>query len=121
LKLHRIAMNLCRNAMQAIDGESGTVEVELTDLVPDERFFERHRGLPRKRYAKLTVGDSGGGIPEELLDSVFEPYFTTKSLCENSGLGLSVVRDIVECGGGVVEVEGRPGFGARFDVYLPVA
>ncbi len=121
LKLHRIAMNLFRNAIQSIDGETGLVEVEFADFVPDDSFFEKHRGLPKKNYMKLTVRDSGRGIPEEIADCIFDPYFTTKTCGENAGLGLSVVRDIVESGGGVVEAESRPGEGARFDVYLPAA
>jgi signal transduction histidine kinase len=70
---------------------------------------------------KLTVADTGTGIGPDILERIFDPYFTTWSLEGCSGLGLSVALGIVQKSGGTIEVSSRPGAGAAFHVYLPRA
>ena len=70
------------------------------------------------RWATLSVTDSGGGIPQEILGEVFDPFFTTKEV--GTGLGLSLVRRVVRAHGGHVEVDNRPGEGVTFRLWLPV-
>jgi signal transduction histidine kinase len=67
----------------------------------------------------FTVEDHGQGISEEARERIFEPFFTTKPPGEGTGLGLSVVRDIVQEHGGVVEVSSKAGEGSTFRLYLP--
>jgi GAF domain-containing protein len=69
------------------------------------------------RWVALSVGDTGGGIPEDILDEVFNPFFTTKEI--GTGLGLTLVRRIARAHGGRVEVENRPGEGVTFSLWLP--
>ncbi|MBI4735770.1 MAG: GAF domain-containing protein, partial [candidate division NC10 bacterium] len=72
-----------------------------------------------EEWVELSVSDTGGGIPQEILDEVFNPFFTTKEA--GTGLGLTLVRRIVRAHGGRVEVENRPGEGVTFRLWLPMA
>jgi len=67
---------------------------------------------------EVSVGDTGGGIPEEILPEVFNPFFTTKEA--GTGLGLTLVRRIARAHGGRVDVDNRPGQGATFRIRLPL-
>jgi CheY-like chemotaxis protein len=70
-------------------------------------------------YLHLQVKDSGHGIPDDIIDSIFDPYFTTKAVGEGTGMGLSVVLGIVKTCGGEITVQSKPGKGTTFDIYLP--
>jgi PAS domain S-box-containing protein len=70
-------------------------------------------------YLHLQVRDSGHGIPEKIIDSIFDPYFTTKGVGEGTGMGLSVVLGIVKTCGGEITVQSNSGKGTTFDIYLP--
>ena len=80
-----------------------------------------HAGATPGRRAHLLVSDTGSGIAPENLGRVFEPFFTTKAPGTGTGLGLAVVHGIVKAHHGAIELHSRPGEGARFDVYLPLA
>lgn len=120
-QIHQIVMNLCTNAYQALEGEMGKIGIRLfrQTLSPTEGV-EIGRLQPGS-YACMLVEDSGKGIPEEYLQRIFEPYFTTKKLHEGTGLGLSVVHGIVNDHRGAITVDSSPGQGSRFTVYLPEA
>ncbi|MCP4106624.1 MAG: PAS domain S-box protein [Desulfobacteraceae bacterium] len=70
-------------------------------------------------YICLTVSDTGHGIPPEIIEQIYDPFFTTKRQGEGTGMGLSVVHGIVEAHNGVVKADSQPGKGSRFRVYLP--
>jgi signal transduction histidine kinase/ActR/RegA family two-component response regulator len=131
-RLSQLVANLCLNADAALGRKPGTVTVEvrrvhrlevvyLLDKTPDpdERFFGEID--PSAEYVRLRVSDSGEGIAPDALDQIFEPFFTTKGRQKGTGLGLAVVHAVVESHGGVCHVLSRPGGGARFSVYLPLA
>jgi signal transduction histidine kinase len=67
----------------------------------------------------ISVKDNGNGIPEKLLDKIFQPFFTTKPTGEGTGLGLSLSYDIIKAHGGELKVETKEGEGAEFIIYLP--
>lgn len=71
-------------------------------------------------FVKLTVSDSGKGIPPQNLESIFEPYFTTKELGEGTGMGLAMAKGIVESYGGEITVQSNIGKGSIFTIYLPI-
>ncbi len=103
-KMEQVFMNLVMNAIQAMEG-GGVLTVGTGFALREERVFVR-------------VSDSGCGIPEENLEKIFDPFYTTKDHC-GTGLGLSVSYGIVESHGGQIEVESRVGAGASFTVKLP--
>ena len=106
--IHQILMNLCTNAFHAMEDQGGTLFVGL-DVVEE-------KGV---KYVKLTVSDTGQGIPSEHLHRIFEPYFTTKKLGKGTGLGLAIVHGIVEVYNGHLRVDSKVGQGTTFEVLLP--
>ncbi len=118
-QLHQVVMNLGTNAYHAMQARGGILEISLGE-VRIAAADAAHQGLAAGTYAKLTVSDTGGGIPPELLGRIFEPYFTTKEAGKGTGLGLAVVHGIVSAAAGAVKVYSEPGFGTTFHVYLPV-
>jgi signal transduction histidine kinase len=73
-----------------------------------------------KDHIDISIADNGTGIPDKLLDKIFQPFFTTKPAGQGTGLGLSLSYDIVRAAGGELKVETRQGEGTRFVVSLPV-
>jgi PAS domain S-box-containing protein len=119
-QIHQVVMNLCTNAYHAMEKRGGVLEVALEE-VPVGALGENQTGLPAGRYARLTVSDSGEGIPPEIRDRIFEPYFTTKEAGKGTGLGLALVHGIVTKAGGSIKLHSAPGMGTTFQVYLPLA
>ncbi len=117
-QLEQVLMNLAMNACDAMPA-GGELCFVTEPIEFDEAYCRGHRGAKAGRYAALYVGDTGVGIPEELLGKIFDPFFTTKELGKGTGLGLSMVFGIVKNHGGYIDVESLPGCGAVFKVYLP--
>ena len=105
VQLQQVLMNLCTNAAHAMREAGGRLTVAVS---------------AEGGSARLRVEDTGPGVPPELQDRIFEPYFTTRPQGEGTGLGLAVVHGIVASHGGSVAVENAPEKGARFDVRLPL-
>ncbi len=120
-ELHQIAMNLATNAAHAMKNHGGVLEIRVGPVTVDETFVAAHTGMRPGLHVRLRVSDTGTGIPDKMLGSIFEPFFTTKPQGEGTGLGLSVIRQIVLSLGGGIEVASRVGEGTCFDVYLPAA
>jgi CheY-like chemotaxis protein len=114
-------MNLCTNAWQAMAGHSGDITVVLRAVHLDASQALRLGHVAAGAYACLSVADNGPGMDTETQRRVFEPFFTTKAPGAGTGLGLAVVHGIVKAHQGAIELHSRPGEGARFDVYLPLA
>jgi PAS domain S-box-containing protein len=118
-QLYQVAMNLCTNAVQAI-GDTGTVDVALKRVELMEVRSLLHGRLQPGPYLRLEIGDTGPGIPPEVLARMFDPFFTTKKVGEGTGLGLSVVHGIVSDLGGAIDVRSREPHGTVVTVWLPV-
>ena len=118
--LVRILLNLLTNACDALE-ESGTISIETgrTTRKPNAAGFE---AIPAGEYGYLKVKDSGHGIPPEVYDRIFDPYFSSKKVSSSngSGLGLSVVYSTVKECEGFLDVISRPDFGTAFIIYFPV-
>jgi signal transduction histidine kinase len=105
--LQQVLLNLFMNSVQAMD-RGGELKVEIgTADNPNE--------------ARIDVSDNGPGIPPDYLNQIFDPFFTTKKEGEGTGLGLSVSYNIIKNNKGRLEVKSRPGQGACFSIFLPLA
>lgn len=119
-KMEQVLINLVQNAIQALPGP-GWVELKATlresgAAAGKERFFLN--GLRVERIVDLVVRDNGKGIKEENLGKIFNPFFTTRE--DGNGLGLSIVKKIVELHNGEITVKSASGEGAAFTISLPV-
>jgi PAS domain S-box-containing protein len=119
-QINQIFMNLCTNAAFAMEQAGGILAVDLSDVELDNKAPLVQSGLSPGNYLLTTIADTGTGIAGDILDSIFEPYFTTKGVGEGTGLGLAVVHGIVEGYGGKITVTSDLGQGTVFSVYLPI-
>jgi len=119
-QLHQAVMNLCTNAVQAIE-RRGVVTVMLGRVHADRELKLSHGTLASGDYIRLGVSDTGMGIPPPALDRLFEPFFTTKGSGKGTGLGLSLVHAIVTNLGGAIDVTTKLGVGTTFTIWLPAA
>lgn len=117
-QLHQVLLNLCVNARDAMP-DGGTLTLEARAMTVDDAFVSTTPDATPGRYVVLEVRDTGSGIPSEVLDRMFEPFYTTKGPEKGTGLGLSTVLGIVKGHGGFIRVDSRPGRGSTFQVYLP--
>ena len=120
-QIHQIVMNLCTNAAHAMEKDGGVLTVDLRDVFLNADQARRLNGIAPGHCVHLSVADTGGGIPPEIVGSIFDPYFTTKDVGKGTGMGLAVVHGIVRSRDGDISVENAPGQGTAFNVYLPVA
>jgi signal transduction histidine kinase len=119
-RFEQVVLNLVVNARDAMP-KGGTVRIETAaDAVRTTRLLGDVVLAPG-RYVRLSVSDTGGGIPAEVLPHIFEPFFTTKAAGGGSGIGLATCQSIALEAGGAIEVQSTVGSGSRFDVYLPAA
>ena len=119
-QLHQIVMNLCTNAVYSLQKSGGVLEIELEDRVLENNRDKGRSRLPAGEYVELTVSDNGPGIDSAIMDNIFEPYFTTKGVGEGTGMGLAMVKGIIESYGGSIQVESNPGLKTTFTLRLPV-
>ncbi len=117
--IHQVVMNLITNAYHAMDENGGRIEVHLAETEIGNGAVVDGT-LKHGCYAVLTVSDTGCGIAPDIIDKVFEPYFTTKPQGKGTGLGLAVVYGIVKEYGGDIKVTTEVGQGTSFRIYFPV-
>lgn len=118
-QIHQVLMNLCTNALQAMEGRKGLLEVALERVDLDGDVISRYPGMTPGPHLRLTISDNGDGIDSQVIDRIFDPFFTTKGLGEGTGLGLSVVHGIVKNHGGLITVYSEKGAGTTFHIYFP--
>jgi two-component system, NtrC family, sensor kinase len=106
-QLEQVLVNLCVNAAHAMEGQ------------PNQKIWVR--GKVDDDFVVITVEDSGKGIPEDVLESIWNPFFTTKEVGKGTGLGLSICQNIIEEHGGTISAGNVPGGGAVFTIRLPQA
>ncbi len=116
--LHQVAMNLCTNAVHAMEhGGVLSVLLERVDLT-EARSVSRGT-LVAGPYIRLVIGDTGIGIPPDVVERMFDPFFTTRGVGKGTGLGLSLVHGIVTDLGGAIDVKSAIGEGTSFEIWLP--
>lgn len=119
LRVQQIIMNLLLNAAEAIDAPPGQITV-----ITANRYIENHEPmqvgqseLPTGHYSLIQVSDTGVGMNQEILNSIFDPYFTTKAT--GTGIGLSTTLGIVHAYQGIIQVHSTPGVSSTFRIFLP--
>lgn len=105
-QMSQVLINLVMNAIHAMPN-GGTLRATLTPM-------------PDRGVVTLTIADTGHGMPQEVIAKIFDPFFTTKEFGKGTGLGLTVVRGIIEEHGGTIQVESKAGAGTRFIICLPI-
>jgi CheY-like chemotaxis protein len=119
--IHQIVLNLSTNACHAMLERGGSLDVQLkVEAVEELREWDDGRTLAPGKYVCLTIADTGEGIPAEVVERIFEPYFTTKKEGEGTGLGLAMVHGIIQDMDGVILLKTERNQGSRFDVFLPL-
>lgn len=118
-QIHQVAMNLITNAYHAVEHTNGTIRVYLEETMVNEGE-KLAKSLESGKYVLLSVSDTGCGISPEIVDKIFDPYFTTKEQGKGTGLGLATVSGIVKDHGGDIYVSSQPGEGTVFEVFLPL-
>ena len=120
VQIGQVLLNLCINARDAMPG-GGAIRVGLRLVEEVDQICGSCRSrVPAQGLVELSVRDTGGGIAPEVLERMFEPFFSTKEVGKGSGMGLATVHGIVHEHGGHVLVDSAPGQGALFRVLLPL-
>lgn len=117
-QVHQVLLNLCVNARDAMP-DGGMLALAAANVTLDASVVEHQPGATAGPHVVLQVSDTGTGIPPEILDKIYDPFFTTKPLGSGTGLGLSTVLGIVRSHGGFLTVQSRIGIGTEFAIYLP--
>ncbi|HNZ04339.1 MAG TPA: ATP-binding protein, partial [Myxococcota bacterium] len=119
-RLEQVFMNLTVNAVDAMP-YGGSLTIATSSVQVDQSMMVGHPHAQAGRFALISVRDSGIGMPGDVLEHLWEPFFSTKEFGKGTGLGLSTVYGIVESLGGFVQVQSEMGRGSEFKVFLPLA
>ena len=117
-QFEQVVVNLAVNARDAMS-EGGRLTLRTTNVTAKECERYHAKGMPAADYVLVEVGDTGTGIPEAILDKIFDPFFSTKEVGKGTGLGLSTVYGIIKQTGGFVYVDSALHEGTTFRIFLP--
>ena len=118
-QIQQVLMNLSVNARDAMP-DGGTLSIEAQNVSLSEGDARRNIEAEPGPYVRITVSDTGTGIPDDALDKIFEPFFSTKPEGEGTGLGLSTAYSIVKSHDGFIDVRSEENQGTTFRLFLPV-
>jgi two-component system cell cycle sensor histidine kinase/response regulator CckA len=117
-QFEQVIVNLAVNARDAMP-DGGKLIIKTANMNADEAAQLSYKGMPVADYVRIDITDTGTGIPADIIDKIFEPFFSTKEVGKGTGLGLSTVYGIVKQTGGFVYVDSEPGRGTSFRIFLP--
>src|ERR1700748_1380875 len=117
-QLENAVLNLAINAGAAMNGE-GRLTIEASNAFLDDEYVRQHDELSAGQYVMIAVTDTGTGIPPDILERVYEPFFTTKTEDKGTGLGLAMVYGFLKQSGGHVKISSEVGAGTTVKLYLP--
>jgi len=120
IQINRLMMNLFSNATHAMEKAGGILEVRVDSETIDRMRVKNFPDLAPGKYAKITLIDVGHGIDPDIINRIFDPYFTTKQMGEGSGMGLAIVHGIVKNHNGAIWVDSRLGKGTTINLLFPV-
>jgi len=117
-QFEQVIVNLAVNARDAMP-DGGKLTIKTANVSTQEAEKLTYKGMPPGDYVRIDVSDTGTGIPADIVDKIFEPFFSTKEVGKGTGLGLSTVYGIVKQTGGFVYVDSESGKGTTFHIFLP--
>jgi len=117
-QFEQVIVNLAVNARDAMP-DGGKLTVRTANVTAEDAGRLAYKGMPAAEYVRIDVTDTGTGIPAEIVDKIFEPFFSTKEVGKGTGLGLSTVYGIIKQTGGFIYVESEAGQGTSFHIFLP--
>jgi len=120
IQIHQVFMNICTNASQAMEATGGNLDIIVKQVTFEHHATINHSNLAPGAYLKVIIKDSGSGIPKNIKDQIFDPYFTTKEFGKGLGMGLSVVLGIIKSHNGAISVDSSPNDGTAFTIFLPI-
>ena len=117
-QLHQVLLNLCVNARDAMP-HGGVLSLSARNLQVDDQYAGMNPDAHPGPHVVIDVEDNGSGMPPEVFERIFEPFYTTKELGKGTGLGLSTTLAIIKGHRGFIRVQSDPGIGTKFSVFLP--
>jgi len=117
-KMENALLNLSINARDAMEG-GGVLTIEVENVTLSSDYAKKHRNLRPGNYVMMAVSDTGTGIAADVVDHVFEPFYTTKETGKGTGLGLSMVYGFAQQSDGHLSLQSEVGVGTRVELYLP--
>ena len=117
-QFEQVIVNLAVNARDAMP-DGGKLTVKTANVTAAQSAQLAYKGMPAAEYVRIDITDTGTGIPANIRDKIFEPFFSTKEVGKGTGLGLSTVYGIVKQTGGFVYVDSEEGRGTSFSIFLP--
>ncbi len=117
-QFEQVIVNLAVNARDAMP-EGGKLTVRTANVTSQETAHLAYKGMPPADYVRIDISDTGTGIPADIVDKIFEPFFSTKEVGKGTGLGLSTVYGIVKQTGGFIYVDSEADHGTSFHIFLP--
>ncbi len=117
-QFEQVIVNLAVNARDAMP-DGGKLTVRTANVTAEESGQLAYKGMPAADYVRIDVADTGTGIPADIVDKIFEPFFSTKEVGKGTGLGLSTVYGIVKQTGGFIYVDSEADKGTSFHIFLP--
>ncbi len=118
MQIENAILNLAINARDAMDG-FGKLTIEVGNAYIDDAYSRLHDDVQTGQYVVLSVSDTGTGMAADVIEKVFEPFFSTKPEGKGTGLGLSMVYGFVKQTGGHVKIYSEVGHGTTLKMYLP--
>jgi signal transduction histidine kinase len=117
--IQQIMMNLCSNSAYAMEEATGILEIKLEPVFLSDASAAQYEDLPGGGYVKLAIIDNGQGINPDIIDRIFDPYFTTKDVDEGLGMGLAIVYGLIKKHDGAISVRSEAGNGTTVEMLFP--
>jgi CheY-like chemotaxis protein len=118
-QIYQIIMNLCTNAYHAMEETGGTLSISLKNITLTDHDMLVAPHIRPGNFVRLSIKDTGAGIEPEIINKIFDPYFTTKETGKGTGMGLAITHGIIKSYGGFITCRSEVGAGTVFDVSLP--